>query len=280
MINGDAFAVYRELSVGVTKPEPETLASLRYHLLDVANLEEGFHLVKYQNLFREVLAEITARRKLPILVGGSGLYTSSVLNGYQPPEIEVSEEVKAQSRRLSLESALRRLKDLDPDAWQRIDRANPRRVSRALELALAHGGPVPIPKSCPRSPSRTLRLYLLPERSQLHFRISRRTEEMWEAWVEEVFELEKKGFADRVARRKPLGYDAVLAYLQGWITADQAQAVIVQKTVALSKRQSTWIKKELRSGLGFGLTLESPQDWRELPDKSLKILDDFLTETK
>ena len=264
--------------MGVTKPDQKTRERFRYHLLDVAELQDGFNLGAYLDLANQVIDEVSEREKLPILVGGSGLYGRALLDGYRPPEIEIPFEIRDRARSLHPESALRELWEVDPEAYDRIDRQNPRRVMRALELALANGGPVAEPESRPRADLRILRLYLLPQKPIQEERIRQRTSHMWESWVKEVDQLEKKGLAHWLEVRKPIGYTTVLAYLRGELNRDQAIEQIVGHTLKLAKRQRTWLRKETDGPFCHRFELTGADEWSSLPKRAAQLIRQFLSE--
>lgn len=276
LLNSDASAVFTELSIGVTKPDAATRARVPYHLLDSTTLARGYDLMRYLQEANRALEEIARRGRLPIVVGGSGLYARALLDGYRPPEIEVSDEIRERVRSLSLQHACMELERADPPAYLRIDRQNPRRVQRALELALANGAPVPRAGRTEREDLKILRLYLHPALGLLNERIERRTVSMWEPWTEEVLDLEKKGLAHWLEERKPIGYDSVLAYNRGELERDEAIERIVQLTKKLAKKQRTWLKKEAESPLSHQFIYDCDEQWGGVTDKALQILQRFL----
>lgn len=276
LVNADASALYRELEVGVTKPDRQTRALLPYHLLDVVELSQTVTLVDYQQMALKVLCEISSRGALPILVGGSSLYVRALLEGYRPPEIAVSLETRERVQALSLEQASQELKKIDPAAHARIDRQNPRRVGRALELAWSHGGAVPAPTRKPLEGYRVLRLILWPEPEVLRARIRRRTEAMWSVWREEVQALEKKALAAWLEIRKPIGYASVARQIRGEISEQEAIDEVVSATVKLAKKQKTWLQKETDGSDRHLWVLDAESAWEELPERALAVLDGFL----
>lgn len=276
LINADASALYRELEVGVTKPDRSTRERLRYHLLDIADLEETVTLVDYQRLALEALDEISSRGVLPVVVGGSSLYVRALLEGYQPPEISVSEEVRERVRSLSLEDANIELSSIDPEAFARIDRKNPRRVCRALELAIASGGAVEPATSQPLVGYQVLRLVLRPDIEVLRQRIRERTLAMWPAWREEVKALEKKALAAWLEVRKPIGYVTVARHLRGELSQDEAINEIIASTTRLAKKQRTWLQKETDGCDRHHWVLDTEKAWEGLAPKALEVLDGFL----
>jgi tRNA dimethylallyltransferase len=277
LINADAAAVYQELSVGVTKPSLETQRAFVYHLLNVTKLERGFDLVEYLKAANEAIEEIASRGKLPIVVGGSGLYSRALLDGYRPPNVDVPQDLRETVRAMPLHQAVAELFKLDPQSHRRIDLRNPRRVARALELVLASGGPIAEPTLEPRSDVRLMRIYLHPAKPVLDARIKKRTEEMWEPWVEEVVQLEKKGLTRWLDVRKPIGYSSVLAYTKGEMSRDEAISDIVRQTVRLAKKQRTWLKKETEHPFCHHFLLDHEHQWEQVPDQALQRLREFLS---
>lgn len=276
LISADASTLYRDLEVGVTKPDRSVRQRVRYHLLDIAELHETITVVEYQRRAQAALEEIASRGRLPILVGGSSLYVRALLEGYRPPDIEVPDEIRQQVRNLDPDAAVVLLGSKDPDFLKRIDSKNPRRVSRALELVLSNQAPVPEPTFQPLPGWKVLRLILCPEKNVLQERIRRRTEGMWEAWREEVLQLEKKGLQPWLEVRKPIGYATVRAHLEGKLGRDEGLEEIVRATALLAKKQRTWLQKDMEGPDRHSWVLSSEADWEELPRQALGLLDSFL----
>lgn len=244
LINADASAMYRELEVGVTKPDAQTRSRFSYHLLDIVSLCETITMRAYQIRAQQCIHDIHARGRLPILVGGSSLYIRALLEGYHPVDIIVDESTRRAISLLSFEERVDDLRHRDPLAFSRIDIKNPRRVTRALELAYAYGGPVPLSSRTPPTDFRAFRLILLPSPEVQKQRIRLRTESIWPAWREEVVLLEKKGLAPWLELRKPIGYDTVRREIRGELTRQQAWDEITRSTCRLAKKQRTWLRKD------------------------------------
>lgn len=276
LINCDASALYRELSVGVTKPSRKEREEIPYHLLDVTSLEQGSDLVDYLQHANRAIRDIDARGHLPIVVGGTGLYARALLDGFQPNQTEIPTEIRNLVRDMDIELARRELEQRDPESYERIDKQNPRRVMRALELTMALGAPVELPKSQPRTDLRILRIYLLPEKAILDPRIRKRTEKMWEPWVEEVDLLEKKGLGHWISLRKPIGYRWIQAFLRGELTREEALGNIVRQTVQLAKRQRTWLRREKEHPHCQHFYLENEKQRAEIPKRASALLQRFL----
>lgn len=276
LINADASALYRDLEVGVTKPDRATRQRVRYHLLDVVELSQAVTVVDYQRRAEAVLEELAGRSILPIVVGGSNLYIKALLDGYCPPEVVVPDALRQRVREMTLENAVEELGEKDPAFLARIDARNPRRVARALELVLANRGPVPSPTSRPLPGWAVLRLILLPDKAVLEERIRRRTSEMWEPWLEEVLGLEKKALRHWLEVRRPIGYDTVVAHLEGKVSRVEAIAQIVRATVLLAKKQRTWLQKDTEGPDRHLMVLKAEQDWEALSRQSEAAVDGFL----
>lgn len=276
LINADASAFFRELGVGVTKPGGDCRERVPYHLLDLTDLSTPVTLVDYQGLAAHALADISGRGRLPIMVGGSSLYVRAVLEGYLPPQINVPPELRQRVRDLPLAEAVNQLQSLDLEFWARIDRKNPRRVHRALELVLASGEPVPPASSRPLDGYQVLRLVLWPEAKALERRIRKRTEQMWEGWQEEVLSLEKKALAHWLELRKPIGYGTVAAHLRGELTRGEAIEQVVRATNNLAKKQRTWLQRDTEGSDRHRWVLATDEDWERLPALALAELDSFL----
>ena len=276
LVNSDASAVYRELSVGVTKPSHEEQMRVPHHCLDLVGLEEGFDLAHYLESASAAIGYIASRGKLPIVVGGSNLYTRALLDGYRPPQVEVPEQMRREIRSLSQDEALQRLWKVDPQSYQRIDRQNPRRVARALELASALGGPCPPPKVQAREDWKVLKFLLAPRREVVKDRIAKRCLAMWDGWVKEVDHLEKNGLTRWLELRKPIGYSWVLSSLKGEIAPEEAREMIIRQTIKLAKKQQTWLKKEAEGAFCIRFHLDCEEDWSALPDRAWRKLNEFL----
>src|SRR5699024_5783652 len=143
VISGDSMQVYRGMDIGTAKITPEEMEGIPHHLIDIKDPMESFSVAEFQKLVREKIDEITARGKMPIIVGGTGLYVQSVLYDYQFTEQEVDHELRAQleARIAKGEGALlyEELKQVDPVAAQSIHPNNIRRVMRALEIFYSSG---------------------------------------------------------------------------------------------------------------------------------------------
>lgn len=243
IVGADAFQVYRGLDILTAKPSAEALARVPHHLVGTVPLEEPFDVARWREAALAAIAAIRARGRLPIVAGGTGLYFRALTRGLAdlPP---ASPELRAELNALPLEEALERLERLDPEGAARVDRRNPRRVVRALEICLATGRPF----SSFRREWETAPPFhgVLLERSpgELAERIARRTEAMFaQGVVEEVRAVAGTGTIGPTALQV-LGWREITALLRGECTREEAVGAIAQATRRYAKRQRTWFRAE------------------------------------
>lgn len=251
IINGDSMQVYRQLNIGTAKITPEEMQGIPHHLLDIKEPTEGFSVAEYQQLVREKITEIQSRGKMPILVGGTGLYVQSVLYDFQFTKQEVNEEARStyykELEQLGPEEMHAKLQQIDPAAAADIHPNNTRRVIRALEMAELAGvsraeeqfnrGDVPL--------YRHLIIGMDMEREKLYERINLRVDLMMEAGLlEEVRALYDAGIRD-VQSIKAIGYKEFYAYFDGRATLEGAIEQVKQNSRRYAKRQLTYFRNKM-----------------------------------
>lgn len=234
LICADSWTVYRGFDIGTAKPSSEERLRVPHHLLDVADPTEGFSVVLFQKLAMQAIAGITARGKLPIMVGGTGLYIDSILfeYGFLPA---TNPEVRAELNALSLTELLDRAETLGLDTTG-IDLRNKRRVIRLIE----NNGLRPT-----RHPMRenSLVIGLTTEREKLRERITVRVDNMLAAGLEaEVRQLTER-YGWEAEPMKGIGYREWQSYLAGVQNLDEIRLRIIKATMDLAKRQRTWFKR-------------------------------------
>jgi tRNA dimethylallyltransferase len=246
----DSRQVYRGMDVGTAKPDAAARRSVPHHLLDLVDPDEAFTVAQWVAEARRRVPEVAERGRLPLLVGGSGLYVSSLVDGHEYAEQAWSPEVRRQlAERLAadgLEPLASELVALDPAAAAGIDLANPRRVLRALERALAGGGGA-VPRSTPW-PGRVALIGLSRPRAVLHRRIEARARWMFEAGglLEEVRGLLDAGYGPQLRPMTGHGYREAARVVGGEWSVEQAIEVTVRRTRQYAKRQLTWFRPESR----------------------------------
>ncbi|MFN2386553.1 MAG: tRNA (adenosine(37)-N6)-dimethylallyltransferase MiaA [Thermoanaerobaculia bacterium] len=250
IISADAFAVYRGFDVGTAKPTPARRAEVSYHLVDVAEPGESFSAGRWAAMARDAAEEIRARRKLPIVAGGSGFYVSALLDGL--PEGDASDPALrrrlARWARRSPEAARRMLEINDPVSAGRIGPSNVRYALRALEIVLLTGAPASVrrpPEPSWRQRWRLVQVGIAPDRATLHARIERRVREMIDAgWDEEVRGLLGSGLSLEASAFSAIGYREVADWVMGGASASETEKKIVAATRQLAKRQRTWFSRD------------------------------------
>lgn len=249
IISADAFQLYRGMDIGTAKVSLGERGGIPHHLLDVLELEEKASVAAYQRSCRQVINEIRARKALPILVGGSGLYVRAALDKIEFPGTDngIRARLEAQAAQLGIAKMHQRLAEVDPESAARILPANERRVIRALEVYELTGK-----KFSATMPRReyfqpAVQLGIKWPLAVLDERISQRTTQMLaHGFIEEVAELEKQGLADTPTACRATGYQAVMDLLAGKITREDTAEQISLQTRQLARKQRKWFRKDPR----------------------------------
>lgn len=242
--------VFRGLNVGTAKPGAEDRHRVPHHLLDCVEPGETFDAVRWLTLARQACLEIQQRGRLPIFCGGTGLYFRAWFHGLDAPA-PVDPELRRELERQPLEALLAELRRLSPETWERIDRRNPRRVVRAVEILRTPGEPpgsVP-PESIVRplaDPAQPI-LVLRRESEDLRGRIESRVDAMFASGlVEEVRRLlEEGGLGRERTALQAIGYRQVVEYLQGVRGLPETVELVKARTRQFAKRQMTWFRHQL-----------------------------------
>jgi tRNA dimethylallyltransferase len=250
IVNTDAMAVYRGMDIGTAKLPESERRGIPHHLLDLLDVTEPLTVAEFQSLARTTVAEIRARGRTPVLVGGSALYTRAVLDRFEFPGTDpgVRRELEADLERVGAPALHRRLAAADPDAAAQILPDNGRRIVRALEVVRITGRPFAanLPDREYADP-KSLQIGLDIDRAILDPRIAQRVREMFDAgFVDEVRRLLDAGLADGRTARTAIGYREVTAYLSGETTLADALEATTAATRRFSRRQDSWFRKDPR----------------------------------
>jgi tRNA dimethylallyltransferase len=250
IVNCDSLQVYQGFDIGTAKvPEPQR-RGVPHHLIDLIEPPQLFTAGDYAQLARATLRDIAARRCVPVLVGGTGLYLRALLDGLSQgpsrnPALRHRLELREQKRPLSLHRILTRL---DTAAASRIHANDTKKIIRALEVRLLEGRPISELFSQGRDPLtgfRPIKLGLNPPRALLNQRLNARTVCMFEAGLmEEVRTLLSSGVSRDAKPFESLGYKQALGVLEGRFTLEQALESTQLETRQYAKRQVTWFRKE------------------------------------
>ncbi|HYI50347.1 MAG TPA: tRNA (adenosine(37)-N6)-dimethylallyltransferase MiaA [Microbacterium sp.] len=244
IVNADAMQLYRGMDIGTAKLAVAERRGIPHHLLDVLEVTDDAAVARYQGAARTAVTDILARSAHAILVGGSGLYVSSVLFDFRfPPRDEaLRAQLEAELKRDGSAALFARLREADPVTAERIDPRNARRVVRALEVLAQgrqnHGAALP-DEPVPWRASTVLGL--TSPREELVARLDARVERMWrEGLLAEVEELKGRGLEQGVTARRAIGYAQALAQLSGAMTQADAIAETQALTRRYARRQVSW----------------------------------------
>jgi tRNA dimethylallyltransferase len=253
ILSVDSRQLYCHLDIGTAKPSPQQRAQVRHHFLDVAEPDTPYSAGRYAREARALIRRLWEEGKTPVLVGGTGLYWQAVFDGicqdegeYGPVRAWLGERLE----REGLGALYAELGKLDPQSQARLNRGDPQRIMRALEVAHASG------KSLSRRWAGQgedalegwhLMFCLSVERQELYRRIGARVEHMLEqGLVEEVNHLVDIGYGRGTYALGSLGYAEILDYLEGKCSLGEAVARLEQRTRQYAKRQLTWFRRDRR----------------------------------
>jgi len=260
------------MDIGTAKLTPEERAGVPHHLLDIWDVTVTASVAEYQRLARTRIDALLAEGRWPVLVGGSGLYVRGAVDNLEFPGTDP--ELRA---RLEEELLLRgsgalhaRLAAADPEAAHAILPSNGRRIVRALEVIEITGKPFTANLPGHDSVYDTVQIGVDVARPELHDRITRRVDRMWEAGlVDEVRALEARGLREGRTASRALGYQQVLAALAGECTEEEARAETVRATKRFARRQDSWFRRDPRVHWLSG----AAADIRELPRLALALVE-------
>lgn len=241
VISADSRQVFTGLDLGSGKVTPEEMKGVRHHLLDVAEPNDFFSLSDYQRLAYEAIDDILSRQKKAFLVGGTGLYVNSVVDGYNLSESAPDPEIRKQVEEKTLDELIEMLKEHNPAALERVDLKNKRRVERAVEKALA--GDKDENPSEKRYETFVIGVTwpreVLYER--IHERLDRRLDQ---GMIDEVVKLREAGATDEFLYKLGLEYRYILMYLRGeFASFDDFYETLFKEIRHLAKEQMTWFRK-------------------------------------
>jgi len=251
IINADSMQLYRGMDIGTAKLTVEERKGIPHHLLDVLDVSEDSTVAWYQEQARAAITEIHGRGKDVVIVGGTGLYIKAILDDLNFPDTdpEVRAKLEAELAEFGAAALFARLEELDPAAALAIDRANTRRVIRALEVIEITG--MPFTANLPRKDSSrypdALQFGLVMDREHLRERIDQRVDRMWDAgFVDEVDRLISQGIGNGSTAQRALGYAQIIAMRSGAMTEEEAKEDTKRASRQYARRQETWFSRDAR----------------------------------
>lgn len=249
VINADSMQLYRGMDIGTAKLSLEERRGVPHHLLDVWDVTKTASVAEFQELADAVIAGITARGKVPVLAGGSGLYVRAALGDLDFPGTDevIRERLEAELARHGVARLYARLKAEDPAAAAVILPSNGRRIVRALEVIELSGRPFSATMPGYDGGRPAIQLGVQVDRAELDHRIESRVDRMWAAGFEaEVRRLAARGLRDGKTASRALGYQQMLRYLDGEVSLEEARAETVRATRRFARRQESWFRRDPR----------------------------------
>ncbi|MEV6331871.1 tRNA (adenosine(37)-N6)-dimethylallyltransferase MiaA [Streptomyces sp. NPDC051909] len=276
VVNADSMQLYRGMDIGTAKLTTEERGGVPHHLLDIWEVTEAASVAEYQRLARAEIDRLLAEGKVPILVGGSGLYVRGALDVMEfpgtDPELRARLEAELEERGSGVLHA--RLAAADPEAARAILPSNGRRIVRALEVIEITGKPFTANLPGHDSVYDTVQIGVDVARPELDERIATRVDRMWEAGlVDEVRALEALGLREGRTAARALGYQQVLAALAGDCTEEEARAETVRATKRFARRQDSWFRRDPRVHWLSG----AAEDRGELPGRAVTLVERAVT---
>lgn len=250
IVSCDSMQIYRDMNIGTAKPTKEEMKGIKHYLLDFVSPEERYSVADYKKDAKSAIQEIIQKGKVPIVVGGTGLYIDSLIYEIEYPQIEFDkkyrQELEESVKKEGLEKLYEEAKKIDPLAIQKISKNDAKRILRILEIYHTTGKT----KTQQEMESRKkeveydYHVYALKwEREILYERINQRVDQMIEqGLVEEVQEISQK-YTNFPTAMQGLGYKEVVEYLKGELTKEEMIEKIKRETRRYAKRQMTWFRK-------------------------------------
>jgi tRNA dimethylallyltransferase len=248
-VSADSRQIYRGMDIATAKPNASERARLPHHLLDMVSPDESYTLAQYQADANAAIQALWEQQKIPLVVGGTGLYVRAVVDGLAIPQVEPDPQLRAELEAVAeskgVDALFALLVGLDPVAAERIDARNPRRLIRALEVCLRSGRPISEQQGTRPTHYQTLRLGLTMERTALYRRANERIDAMLQAGlIEETRELVKRGYSWDLPSMSSLGYREIGRYLQSEMSLAEAIARFKLSTHNYIRRQLTWFRSQ------------------------------------
>ncbi len=251
IVSADSLQVYRGLDLGTAKPSAADRARVPHHLVDILEPDELYSAGEFARRARAAIEEIAGRGRIPIVVGGSGLYLRALLRGLSPlppGDPEVRAALRSRLETEGLPALREELVRIDPKTAARLTAGDTQRVLRALEVECVTGRPLSAwldEQPFGIQAIAAVQIGLTLPRSILYDRIAGRVVWMMEAgWLGEVAGLLQRGLSPRLPAFQAIGYRQLVRHLEGDGSLEQAIAEIVRETRRFAKRQETWFRKE------------------------------------
>lgn len=272
-MSADSMQIYKGMNIGTAKVTQEEMRNIPHYLIDIIDPAEPFSVAEYQRLARQAINDIASRGKIPILVGGTGLYVRAVIDKLEFPAGETASEIRKKlekrADREGPDALYKELIEKDPASADIVHPKNVRRIIRALEVIELTGRPF---SEFHRTWKNRESIYdlemfgLTMDRQKLHERINRRVDKMISAGlIDEVRNLVAHGYERFLTSQQAIGYKELIGYLKGEESLDEAVGTIKARTRQYAKRQLTWFRADPRV------------KWIDVDDKSInEVVDEII----
>jgi tRNA dimethylallyltransferase len=268
VINADSMQLYRGMDIGTAKITMTERRGVPHHLFDIWSVSQAANVATYQQLARQAVAQVQQRGRVPILVGGSGLYIRAVVDDLAFPGTDpvIRRRWESELEHHGPQALHARLAELDPQSAESILPTNGRRLVRALEVIELTGMPFTATLPEPAYVVPTVQIGLDVPRPVLDDRIDQRVDRMWDqGLVDEVAQLAEHGLRDGVTASRALGYSQALRFIDGEWSRQEAIDDTKRTTRRFARRQDTWFRRD-------GRILWIPFDEPNLTDRALTAM--------
>lgn len=272
IVSADSMQIYKKMDIGTAKPTEEEKENIKHYMIDIIEPNEAFNVAKYKEMAQKAIDEIISKGKTPIVIGGTGLYINTLINGIEFKEIETDktyrEQLEKEAKENGIDIVYKKLQEIDPEAAKNIDKNNIRRVIRALEIYKLTGKTkTQLDKESIKEVQYDYKIFgMLWEREELYDRINKRIDIMIEnGLIDEVKELTQKYKISNTAMQG-IGYKEVIEYLENKISIEDMKEKLKMETRRYAKRQITWFKKDKR------ITWISPKNKEECVNQIIKLI--------
>ncbi len=257
IISADSRQIYKKMDIGTDKPkgawqkfeggEAYFAQGVPHYLMDIIDPGQDFSLADFKELAKKHINNILGRGKLPIMVGGTGLYFQSIIDNFDIPEIAPNKKLRKELEKKSLEELLELLKKLDEETFKKIDIKNPRRVVRALEVVILTGKSFVKQQTKSKPEYNCLQIGIKRDKEELYERINKRVGNQYiRGLLSEVESLIKQKYGWQLPGMTGIGYKQIGYYLRGEMSLDEAKEILKRDTRHYAKRQLTWFKRDER----------------------------------
>jgi len=250
IISADSMQVYKGMNIGTAKPSKREMRGISHHLIDLKLPNEEWNVSLFVDTAEKLIQDIRRRGKTPIIVGGTGLYIWTFLEGFSFPIAPSDKKLREKLSKLSSEKLYARLKKVDPPAAKKIHPNDKKRIIRALEVYELTGKKMSVLQKKTRDQRPETRdqetkiICLNMPREKLYKKIETRVDKMVKkGLVEEVKKLVKKGYGKQLTAMQALGYKEIIDYLEGRVSKEEAIATLKKRTRHFARRQLIWFRR-------------------------------------